>query len=845
MADRWVSTVCDRCYVGCGIRVHVEDDVVVGIEGDPDSPQNRGQMCAKGKAGLMAHYSPYRVKVPLKRTNPEKGIGVDPGWREISWEEALDTIVDRLRRIQDEPQKLFIHAWGYVGDLGTFGAAFGTPNIQQASAHECGKSIHPIEHMAGGGFHQQADLHYCNYCIYVGTNGGVASRASYVHVARDLADAQARGMKLVVVDPVGGYAAAKAEEWVPILPGTDAAFALAFLDVLLNELGIYDAEFLKKRTNAAYLVGVDGRYVRDTASGKPLIFDPLDRVVKTYDDPTIRDFALEGRYEVHGVSATPAFELLKRHVEKFPPEWASEITTIPAGTIRRLAREFGEAAQVGSTIVIEGKRLPYRPAALDWARGPQGHKHGFHHSWALKLINIVVGAVNVPGGIMSTGAAGKNPYHWWPEGGLDGMLQEAGKIRWGRATHPSGFPGREPARPVRQDIFELFPLAGHATTLFPLVGADPAKFGLDYKIEVMMHTLSNAVMASYGDLKVVERFLKSVPFIVGFAFELNETNEFDDVVIPTPSYLERHDFGAGMYYALAPVGEGDWFFPVRQPVVEPPPGVIHPEEVTMEIAERLGILADFQRVLNNTYMIREPYRLEPGQKYSLLEIYDRRTKSLFGPERGLEWLKEQGLVRYPRDVEEAYPGPFINARLPIYLEHFLRRGEELQELIQEIELPWDFSDFKALPEWMPCDSFEAPSRGEDVLIAVNYKLPFTYGAHGNENPWINEICERTPYTYSVLINEDVAKRKGIRDGDAIWVESAAHKAKGTAKVTQCIHPEVVGIAGFFGHWAKGMPISRGKGLAFNSFLPHDLDHIDKISTALDSCVLVKIYKAAD
>src|SRR3989337_421406 len=103
MTERWVTTVCDRCYVGCGIKVHVVDDVVMGVEGDPENPLNRGRMCAKGKAGIMAHYNPYRLKTPLKRTNPQKGIGVDPKWVDISYEEAISAIVEHLKEIQDEP----------------------------------------------------------------------------------------------------------------------------------------------------------------------------------------------------------------------------------------------------------------------------------------------------------------------------------------------------------------------------------------------------------------------------------------------------------------------------------------------------------------------------------------------------------------------------------------------------------------------------------------------------------------------------------------------------------------------------------------------------------------------
>ncbi|MBI2952829.1 MAG: molybdopterin-dependent oxidoreductase [Chloroflexi bacterium] len=851
MAERWVTTACDRCYVGCGIRVHVVDDVVVGIEGDPESPQNRGRMCAKGKAGVMAHYNPNRVRIPLKRTNPEKGLGVDPKWQPISYEEAISTIVERLRPIKDKPEKLHIYCWGYDCGLRVLGLTLGATHVQTTGAHECGKSIHVIEHMAAGGFHQQVDLHYCNYALYVGTQGAVASRTSFVHIARDFADARARGMKLVVVDPIGGYAAAKADEWVPIRPGTDAAFGLALINVLLNELGIYDARFVKKGTNGAYLVGKDGRYIRDAATRKPLIFDPVDGVAKTYDDVTIKDYALEGAFNVNGGMGTPTFALLKQHVTKYTPEFSSKITSIPEQTIRRIAQEFGRAAQIGSTILLEGKQFPFRPAALDWARGPQGHKHGFHQSWALKLVNILMGNVNVPGGILSTAAMGKKPFEWAPEGGVDGMLTHAGSGGLMRITSPSSFPGRQPTAPKRMDILELFPLAPHGSVLFPIVGSEPEKFGIDYKIEVAFHNPSNLILTCYADLKVAEKFYKSIPFVVGYAYELNETDEaFDDIVLPMPSYLERQDAGEsaifdGAFTNLSTVGQDDWYYQLRKKVSDPENMTMHPNEVATEIADRLGMLREYNKVKNRILRFKEPYLLEPDRKHTLDEVHDKLMKSLFGPERGLEWGKEHGVIRYPRDAEEAYPGPYLvssQMRLPVYLEHFRPKGEELTNVVEKMGFQWDCSDYQPLPDWKPCDAFEARGKDGYDFITVNYKLPFTYGAYANENPWINEICERTPYTYPVLINEDVATRKGLKDGDEVWLETPVRKVRTKVKLTQCIHPEVVGIAGHFGHWARSMPISRGKGVAFNPLLPHDLDHIDKVSGALDNCALVRVTK---
>ena len=498
-----VRTSCGQCYIGCAIEVTVDDGVVTNLSGNPASPQNRGKMCAKGKAGIMNLYNPNRVKVPLKRTNPGKGMDVDPGWVEITWEEAIDTIVRQLERIRDTPKKLLIHSWEVMGDnlfwLSSFGNAFGAYLTAVVASPDCGKVVHPVEYFSGGGFHQQPDLHYANYCILVGTQLGVASRASFNHLLLDMANARERGMKLVVVDPVGGHAGSKANEWVPIRPGTDGAWGLGMLHVLLNELGIYDREFLADKTNSPYLVGPDGHYLRDRANGQPLVHDLVDGATKAHDDPSLKRAAINGTYAVDGTAGRTAFDLLREHVAKYPPEVVEKITTIPAATVRRMAREFGEAARIGETIEIDGVTLPYRPVCVDWAKGAQGHTHGFHNCWPLKLLNIVVGAVNVPGGILSTGAAGKFPHEWWPEAGTDGMLEHGGQIF--PMGHPSSFPGRTPARPLRADIAELFPLAPHYHTLLPIVFDDPSKFGLQsgQAVEVMMHSPNNAILVVAGE----------------------------------------------------------------------------------------------------------------------------------------------------------------------------------------------------------------------------------------------------------------------------------------------------------------------------------------------------------
>jgi molybdopterin-containing oxidoreductase family molybdopterin binding subunit len=392
------------------------------------------------------------------------------------------------------------------------------------------------------------------------------------------------------------------------------------------------------------------------------------------------------------------------------------------------------------------------------------------------------------------------------------------------------------------DIGELFPLASHFHALLPITVENPSAFGLDYGLEMLMHTPVNSLLGSFGDLKKVERLYQSLKFIVGFAVEINETNLFDDIILPFPSYLERYDFQTGSgSHTISPCGHHDFHWQVRQPVVDLPPGVRFPQEVTLEIAERLGLLDDVYRLLNHTFIIKDDHALQPGAHYTIAEVVDRAARSWFGEERGLDWFKEHGVITLPRTIQECYIGPFLNARLPIYLEHFLTRGEELKGVIDEMGLDWDFSDYTPLSDWMPCNSYKAIESGAFDLIAVHFKLPYVYGSYGNENPWIDELCQGTD-AYSILLNEAVGKNKGLRDGDAVWLESPVAKTRATVKLTQCIHPDAVGIGGHFGHFSPGMPIARGKGVSFNALLPTDIDHIDMISTALDHCVEVKIYK---
>ena len=150
---------------------------------------------------------------------------------------------------------------------------------------------------------------------------------------------------------------------------------------------------------------------------------------------------------------------------------------------------------------------------------------------------------------------------------------------------------------------------------------------------------------------------------------------------------------------------------------------------------------------------------------------------------------------------------------------------------------WDVSDYDALPEWKPCASFR-PSNGFN-LTACNFRVPTHNFSITAENPWLCEVAELNPYAQMIIINTASAAKRGINDGDRVYVESPVARISGVAKVTECIHPDAVGISSHFGSFAKGKPVAFGKGSNLNALLPFD---IDPVSTGVDSCVGVKVYK---
>ena len=128
---KWIKSTCKMCLHTCAIEAHVTNDGILNsIRGDDTCPSNLGKLCAKSKGAIQRHYDPYRIKYPMKRTNPKKGPDEDPGWARISWDEALDTISDKMKKMIEKDPREFVGSITdfHKPDLMAWPASFGITN---------------------------------------------------------------------------------------------------------------------------------------------------------------------------------------------------------------------------------------------------------------------------------------------------------------------------------------------------------------------------------------------------------------------------------------------------------------------------------------------------------------------------------------------------------------------------------------------------------------------------------------------------------------------------------------------------------------------------------------------
>ena len=368
-----VATYCPLCVSRCGARAEVVDGTFRALLPDPSHPTGKA-LCVKGKAAPQIVYHESRLLHPLRRTTPKDAP--DPGWERITWDEALDTVAERLTAAASVagPESVAFSSsspsTSAISDavdwVQRLIRAFGTPNYcTYVELCGWGRYLAPLYTFGTSvpGLYLP-DLENAGCILFWGYNPSVARLAH----ATSTAAAVARGAKLIVVDPRKAGLAAKADHWLRVRPGTDAALALSMTHVMI-ENGWYDADFVRDWTNAGDVVGGE----------------------KVWD-------------------------LLVSRCAEFPPEVAEEITGVPAGDIVAAARTLWES----------------RPVAFYTWSGLEQHSGTTQTIRAIDVMYALTGSLDVPGGNVLFEAVPSNP--------IDGMelLSDALPPTVGADTRPLG-----------------------------------------------------------------------------------------------------------------------------------------------------------------------------------------------------------------------------------------------------------------------------------------------------------------------------------------------------------------------------------------------------------------------
>ncbi len=257
--ERWVPTVCGQCMGGCGILARVIDGWAVNIAGNPLHPVNRGTLCPKGIAGLQGLYDPDRIRSPLKRSG-KRGEG---RWQPISWEEALSTVTESLKKLRQngEPHRLAVLGGRYRGLMRSlwerFMEAFGSPNYIDNQFQWEGPAVEGL-YLTQGIFAPPAyDFENTRYILSFGSDllesywSPVQALSAYGQFRRGRPEQ--RG-KLVQIEPRLSVTGIKADEWIPTPPGTEGLVALAIANMIIRE-ALYNQEFHREPCRSGLKTG--------------------------------------------------------------------------------------------------------------------------------------------------------------------------------------------------------------------------------------------------------------------------------------------------------------------------------------------------------------------------------------------------------------------------------------------------------------------------------------------------------------------------------------------------------------------------------------------------------------
>ena len=725
---------CSQCSCWCPTVSIVRDGVFTEVRADSQHPLGHS-LCPKGLAGPELVYNKQRLQYPMRRTR-SKG-DPDPGWERISWDEALDTVAEKLNGIRAEsgPEAIAVARSGPagspMGELGLwvirFANALGTPN-NIATTHICQWHRDCASSYTYGNIGRMHSAGRAEFersaCILIWGSNIHATRHSLLQFIKRGLD---NGSKLIVVDPRKTEIAAMADLRLQVRPGTDGLLALSMIHEMIKE-DLIDYAFVRDWTTAPFLIrgdtgdflmarelaegGSRSSYVMiDAANGDPKPFSP--------GLPFSIEPVLDGTYTLTGADegeteCKTVFRLLKESVSEYTLSKAEALTTVPQEKIRDAIRMFASI----------------KPACWYSWNGIEQNINATQTNRAICILYALTGNFDKPGGNVVVQGPAANPVL-----GHDLLSADVDRSRLGFSERPLGPCG----------IFK-------STQAYEVYKA--ILNGRPYPIKALVGFGGNLIMSN-APSKVAKEAISQLDFHVEAELFFSPTAELADIVLPAASSWESWHVGAN----IGPLGD-ECYIQLR-PAVVPPQHESWPDmKIMFELAKRLGIGdmfwdGDLEAAFN--------YQFAPSN------VTVAQLKANPGP---VTVNIPMAYQKYAHDDAGNFLGfPTPSKRIEIYSMPFKREGHD------------------PLPTWKEPISYCFPqdiSKKYPLLLINSKVVEYSHSQHRA----LPALRKRVPDPF-LEINAEKAKDLDLLDGDWVIVETPFGSVTLRARSTEAIAYDIV------------------------------------------------------
>lgn len=737
---RIIPTFCHGCGSAkprCAVLCHVKNGKFTRVEGNPDAFNNWGagctSLCAKGNTGMQYLYSPNRLKYPMKRA----GEKVEGKFTRISWDEALDTIAGKLKETKakygaESYAVLSPEFWPVLTTLGRrFLNVHGSPNYLHSAI--CATPRAAAARITVG-FNSLGPDDWQKTNLFVNWGGNCENAAINQGQPFEILNALERGMKYVDIRPMLEPLGSKADMWLPVRPGTDCALALAVLNVIIGE-NLYDAEFVDEWC--------------------------------------------------HG------FDNLAEHVKQYTPEWASNITGIPADKIQAAARMIGKV----------------KPCYIKIGNGVGDQtSDGTATVMAIQLIGAITGNLDVPGGMY----AGRPP--------SGPPLTKINPISTLDEKAPPDLADKlvAPESPVwyqKAGNWDAGPTSAYYKALMSILTGKP------YPIRVLNATCSNPLSATRNPRMVAEALKKLEFFFVMDVFHGPHV-DYADIVLPACTGYEQ-----SCQLEIRNKNEGTWLG-IYNKVTEPLEESRSDWQFYLDLAVKMGYGADFWNGSMEAFLNEQ---LAPSG-ISLDELR-KSPKGIFV--KRAEPIPEPSYRRYKELFKNLPYG-----KVQCYNEFIGGKEDNMKTGV----LPY-LPVYKGPPEGIA----ETPEIAKEFPLVLSDVHAHRLSQHSylHDAAYLREL---QPYPW-LRINPATAIKHGISNGDWVKVESPHGWCKFKAEYFEGIAPDVLMTKR--GWWQPcdelnlpGYGVGDG-GSEVNNLYNTDEKYFDRFYSQMSKQTLVRISRAEE